>query len=154
MEGREEGRKGGWMGGWMDECGAAQPYWFVSKHRRRGVYDGTCVDLWGGWSGGGKGTQAQQAPHARPEGMAGARGAEGRDRVRRGCTVPSARFLPVSLFHIKMRQRGIMLLLDTCIRCGRDAHEAEGGVEKTRCLLVSRTVCAPSDNHPKLCASE
>lgn len=79
------------MDGWLDGWGAAQPYWFVSKHRRRGV--STCVGvgvmertlIYG--DGGGKGTlvqqakqaqHAQHAPHARLKRMAGARGAEGR----------------------------------------------------------------------------
>lgn len=53
------GQVGEWMDGWMDGWGAAQPYWSVSKHLRRGarmlvgdgvgVMENAHVDLWRWW---------------------------------------------------------------------------------------------------------
>lgn len=60
-------------------------------------------------------------------------------------------------FISKRDKRVIMLMPDTCVRYWReiDAHEAMSAVERTTtCPPVSRTACAPRDDHLKLRASK
>lgn len=129
------------------------------------VCDGADVDLWRWWLGGGKGTLAQQIQHV----VSASNARPAKEEV--GCTwcggggtesdeaVLQPAFLPVSLFHVIMRQqrRCIMLWPDEYVypAAGELAHEASSEVETTRYSRSAVVRCArPEDGHLKLCAFE